>query len=392
MSSDKKTSHGPSPETDSLRYRDPITRSNPMENSRSTDESVRSHPSWLANHSARVVLKALLILAMFYTLYLAKTLILPIVIAGFLALFCNPLVVALQRRWLPQVVAAVTVMIMVCTLLVGTFTLLAQPAEKWIAAVPYATADITARINKAAAPAGNPTQALAGEPAPATNGTIADQLRNRFFGTFVSFALSSTPILLTQILAVVILVYFFLVYSAGMLRRLIEIRPAMSEKRTTVVIVRTIQADVSHYVLVISIINTGLGAATALTMWALGVRDPILWGAMAAMLNFAPYIGPFIMTLVLAFVGYIQFGATGYALLIPSAYLCLNFLECQLVTPTALGNRLHLNPLVVFVWLILWGWMWGAAGMLIAVPLLVCVKIIATHLHIFDPWIALIDG
>lgn len=350
----------------------------------------RNPRSWRGDHTTRAIFKLLLVLAVFYTLFLAKTLMLPVAIAAFLALFCNPLVLFLHR-WVPRVVAAILVMLAVVGLLASAVTLLAQPAEKWVAAIPFALEDVGNQLNQVTN--GNGSEELPislSESAPPEK-DLSAQIRDRLLGTSINFALNSTPILLAQILAVVILVYFFLVYGNGMLRKLVSIRPYMAEKRMAVVIVRTIQIDVSRYVLAVATINAGLGTATGLAMWALGVRDPALWGALAALLNFVPYLGPFVMVLVLSFVGLIQFGTEAYALLVPAAYLMLNLVECQMVTPTALGNRLHLNPLIVFVWLILWGWMWGAAGMLIGVPLLVCVKIIATHLHSFDPWIQLLE-
>jgi predicted PurR-regulated permease PerM len=359
----------------------------PSENtvSRSPEDSLS-----MSHKTMKAALKGLLTLAILYTLFLAKTLLLPFIIAAFLALFCNPLVSFLHRHWVPKVVAALLIMASITGFLIGTITLLAQPAEKWVAAIPYATAEISAQLDEVTKnPAAPPSEKTpSGEK---ESGSVAQQMHDRFFSTIISFALNSTPVLLTQILAVIILVYFFLVYSKGILRKLISICPAMAEKRVVVIIVRTIQTDVSYYILVVAIINAALGIATSLALWAIGVRDPALWGAMAALLNFAPYLGPFVMTITLSFVGLIQFGVTPYALLVPLTFLALNFIECQIVTPTALGNRLRLNPLIVFVWLLLWGWMWGAAGMLVGVPLLVCVKIIAVHLHSFDPWIKLLE-
>lgn len=343
--------------------------------------------------TAEAAVKILLVLACLYTLYFAKTLILPIIIASFLALFCNPLVRALLHLRLPRFLSAIVVMVTIASLLVGAIGLLAQPAEKWIAAIPYATAEVAAQLDEVKNPFGEEpeTNSPLNPPEQQDDANLSEEIRSRFFSAIINFTLNSTPVLLAQILAVIILVYFFLVYGEGLFRKLIEIRPAMSEKRLAVVIVRTIQTDVSHYVMTVAIINAGLGTATGMALWALGVRDPALWGALVALLNFAPYLGPLVAAIILTFVGGIQFGITGYALLVPLTFLSLNFLECQLVTPTALGYRLHLNPLVVFVWLISWGWMWGAAGMLIGVPLLVCCKIIVSQLHSFDPWIELLE-
>src|SRR5690606_1229578 len=143
---------------------------------------------------------------------------------------------------------------------------------------------------------------------------------------------------LASVLASVILVYFFLVFGEALLRRAVTVAPTLAEKRITVEIVRSVQTDMSRYVLTITIINVCLGLSTAALMWALGMPSPLLWGAVAGLLNYAPYVGPLAAALVLAVVGLFQFDTLGAALLPAAAYLGLNALEGQFLTPLLLGN------------------------------------------------------
>lgn len=135
----------------------------------------------------------------------------------------------------------------------------------------------------------------------------------------------------------------------------------------------------SRYLLMVSLINLVLGAVTATAMALIGIPNPLLWGAVAAILNFAPYVGPATTGLALTVVGFMTFESLGHALVVPCAFFSIAFVEGQLITPTLIGRRLALDPTVVFVWLLLWGWLWGIVGILLAGPLLACFRIICQH-------------
>ena len=112
----------------------------------------------------------------------------------------------------------------------------------------------------------------------------------------------------------------------------------------------------------------------------------------ATVLNFAPYLGPFVLTVLLMAVGFVEFYTFGQALVVPVAFLALNVVESQLVTPMALGKRFDMNPLLVVIWMFIWGWIWGAVGVLIAIPLLVCLKIVASHFELLPYWRILLSS
>src|SRR5690606_38857267 len=142
-------------------------------------------------------------------------------------------------------------------------------------------------------------------------------------------------------------------------------------------IMQSIERDVSRYVFTITLINAGVGVLLAAVLhWGLGVdmQEALLWGTIAMLLNFAPYVGPAIGVVAMLLMGFVTWDDVGASLLPAAIYLGLHTLEGQLVTPLVLGQRMQLSPLVLILALLVFGWLWGIVGLLLAVPLLVCVK------------------
>jgi len=204
--------------------------------------------------------------------------------------------------------------------------------------------------------------------------------------------LADTPLFLAQCLVCIILAIFLLVYGPGVYRTAMEVVPWLQDKVATVKLVGDTQRELSRYILYISLINAGLGMTTAAVLWLLRFEDPLLWGSMVALLNFAPYVGTIFSLSVLSMAGVAQYGLEWEAFLPALAFFFLDTLESQLITPTVLGRSMRMNPLVIMVWLMVWGWLWGIAGVLIAVPLLVCIKLILSRSGEFDPWLKLIES
>jgi predicted PurR-regulated permease PerM len=204
--------------------------------------------------------------------------------------------------------------------------------------------------------------------------------------------LLATPVVIAQVMTSLILFLFLLTLGPNLFEVALEASARVKDKRRAIVLVANLRRHLSRYIVTVSIINGGMGAATGLILWWLGVEDALLWGVLVAVLNFAPYIGPLLSVGVLSLAGLAQYGAEIDAVLPALVYLVLNLLESQLVTPLVLGRNMRLNPLAVVFWLIIWGWLWGATGVLLAVPLLVCIKLIAESLHIAPGWIRVLEG
>lgn len=381
----------------------------------------------LKEQSWSTALYALLFLAGMYTLYFAASLLIPIVLALLLSLQLSPVVATLKRFYVPRAISAALLLIAIG----GPFTLLGmelvEPAQKWIKRVPEVTAKVNEQlttISEALAPAPQETPVEQAKPKPEKDTGILN-----FFGWFddeeeqqaateaaqtpppatqpgtamsdrlvlggiemTMTVLAETPVFLAQFLVCIILVVFLLVYGPGVYNTAIEVLPQVRHKSQASQLVADTQRELSRYILTVSLINLGLGLVTAAVLWWMRFEDPLLWGAMVALLNFAPYIGTIISLGILTMAGLSQYGLEWEALLPAGAFFILNTLEAQLITPAVLGRNMQMNPLIIMLWLVIWGWLWGMAGVLIAVPLLVCIRLILARSELCKPWLRLIES
>ena len=342
---------------------------------------------------------AVRLLAVIFSLaacWLARDLLVPVMLAMLLALLANPLVTRLNRIWIPRWLGALVVVLGGLALAVSLASLLVGPASDWIKQAPTELRQLAPKLksltkqveqaNKAAAS----IVSAAGAAAPAsTVAADAEKPRPPNLWTVISGA----PRMLATVLAVVLLAYFFLVYGEGLQRHAIARLPGAEQKLLTIDILRTIEADLSRYVLTISFINIILGLVLTGGLYWLGldISDALLWGMVAALLNFVPYVGPLTGVILLALVGVVAFDKPAQMLVPPALYLALHVLESQLVTPIILGRRMAISPLVLLLWLMLWGFLWGIAGLLLAVPMLASMKIVAERVEGWQGWAKVIE-
>jgi predicted PurR-regulated permease PerM len=168
-----------------------------------------------------------------------------------------------------------------------------------------------------------------------------------------------------------------------MRRHLLLDRTSVGSSLKAARLLREIQDRVGTYILTVAMINVGVGAITALGAWLLGWNAPIMWGGIAALLNFVPYIGPLSMIGVLALVGLSTASSIGPALIAPAAYLCLHAIESNVVTPSILGRRFTVNPVLILFSFSYFTWVWGVLGALLSVPILITLT--ATFEHLGKP-------
>ena len=344
---------------------------------------------------ASMAMLVVAVLAVGYTLWAAQDLVLPILLAMFFALIGNPIIRLLQRAWVPRFISA----LLVLTLGIAGTVLLAQqlvePTSEWMREVPRELREITPKLRSLIKPVREANQA-AEDIARVAGGESTDR-PTEIVMTEVDDpykALTATPKMAASILAVVLLTFFFMVYGQNLQRHALALLPNRQQKRVTVEILQTIEIEISRYVLTITIINALVGLALAAILHvALDVSLPeaLLWGTMAALLNYAPYVGPLLGIMVMLLMGFVQFDEPWRSLLPAGIYLGLHTLEGQIITPIVLGKRMALSPLILILALMVFGSLWGIIGLLLAVPMLVCVKLILARIEGWEGWAKLLE-
>jgi predicted PurR-regulated permease PerM len=353
-------------------------------------QAASSHAARLAAmRSNSRLLWTLVIIIGLYTCYFASSLILPLVMAAFFAMLLSPLINRAPLRWLPRGLAA----LMLVSALVGSLGAVAVfvsgPASEWARNVPFLLREATPKIKSMIEPIMEARRASESfDEFTAGDVDIGERVVVRPPSTDL---LSATPRVLGSVLAVLLLTFAFLVYGDDVLNKLMRLRRTRAQKRLTADIVQHIQSDLSRYVLTISATSAVLGGVTAVYLWYLGVEDPLLWGVLAAALNLTPFVGPLIMAMLLSLVGLSQFDTIGAALLPAAGFLVLHAVESNVLTPMVLGRTMRINPLAIILWLLLWGWLWGVVGLLVAVPMLVCLKIVASRVEAWQHWSKLLE-
>jgi predicted PurR-regulated permease PerM len=155
--------------------------------------------------------------------------------------------------------------------------------------------------------------------------------------------------------------------------------------------VRTAQLEMSYYFGTQLLINIGVGTAVGLSCWWLDVPGAVLWGTATAVLNFIPYIGPIVAGTLLTIAGILTFDNLPQALAPVTALIVIHAIEANIVSPLVMSHRLQLSPLALFLSVMLWGWLWGIAGALIAVPVLLTVRIVFHRVRSLRVWASYLD-
>jgi len=202
------------------------------------------------------------------------------------------------------------------------------------------------------------------------------------------------PKLVAAVFALVLLTFFFMVFGEKLQRSAIALLSTRQRQKITVAILQDIEREISRYMFTITLINVVVGlvfAALLHIVLKVELQEALLWGTMVALLNYAPYVGPAIGILLMLVVGFVTWNEIGPSLTPAAMYLALNIVEGQFLTPIILGRRMALSPLVLILALMLFGWLWGIIGLLLAVPLLVCVKLVLAKLEGMEGWTRLLE-
>jgi predicted PurR-regulated permease PerM len=318
----------------------------------------------------------LIVLGLVAFLYFARAVVLPIFLACVGGMALKPLIRWLSQGHIPPALsAAVVLSALIAGVTVG-FIQLGHPAVAWMNEAPQHMAELRHKAQQMfprvmhfsrAAEAVNDLGAADEKKAPA-----AVELKTSHMPTFINW----TGTLLAGLGESLVLLYLLLASGDLFLQKLVRVMPTLRDKKRAVDISHEVQQQISNYLFSVSLINVGLGVIVGAGLYWLKVPNAAMWGMLIALLNFIPYFGPFAGISLLAGVGLLTFDTLWQGLLPPAWYLLLHLLESNFITPVLLGRRFTLNPVVIFVSLIFWTWLWGVPGALLSVPILVSIKVI----------------
>jgi predicted PurR-regulated permease PerM len=329
-----------------------------------------------------IPLTGIFLLAVFATLKFASSFFIPVFLAVLLKFLFASVIRGLERFHIPAGLSAVLIMVLLLGTGATAIYQLATPARDWMAELPQAIRQVEGKmrdvkksikqVSDARKEVDRLTNLDSGEKAQKV------ELKNGDFGVTM---LGPMQDLLVGAGIVIVLLTFLLASGDLFLRKLVTVLPRFKDKKTAVEITHRIESDISSYLLQITLINICFGAAIGGAMFLLGLPNPFLWGVMAGVLHFIPFLGAVVGISVVTLVALVTLDQTTTIVLVPAVYLSLNLLEEYLVLPVVLGRRLMLNPVVLLLWLIFWSWLWGVPGALMAVPSLAIVKIVTEHIE-----------
>jgi predicted PurR-regulated permease PerM len=331
-----------------------------------------------------VALTGLFILAVFYTIYFVRSILLPVVLALLLSYLLRPIVRGLAQLKVPLPVSAALILIGFLALIAYGISALAAPTMGWLQKAPAGLTELQHKllpVKKSIAQIAQATGEI--EKLASTNAEAKAVEVKRHPITEIFFV--HTPEFIAGAVLSVILLYFLLVYDQAFIAKLVKLLPTLSDKKTAVAIAHDIESQISRYLFTITAINCCLGLAVGTAVGLLGLRNPVMWGVMVAVLNFVPYLGALTGIICMTIGALLSFDGLGYAFIFPAVYLAFGTLEGSFITPWVMGRSLTLNPVIILLSLTFWGWMWGIVGIILAVPILAAFKIFCAHIKPMEP-------
>ncbi|MEM7780886.1 MAG: AI-2E family transporter [Pseudomonadota bacterium] len=317
-------------------------------------------------------------LALPFVLSIGSVVFLPLVAALVLTIMLSPLADRLMAFGLPNALASISALLVFLLVLIASLALIIQPAIALFERLP----EIAERVSERFAALRDDFAWI---------GAMNDQIAEAMGGsetaqvvlatpTMLEEIAFATPNVLVQMLIMFLMAYFMIEARVRMRRHLLFDRASFGSSVRAARAMREVQDKVAAYIITVTMINAGLGVIVALGAWALGLEAPIMWGGLAMLLNFVPYVGPLAMTALLALFGLGTADTVALGLTYALAYLALNAVEANVVTPSVLGKRFSMSPVMILLALSYFTWIWGVVGALLSVPILLTLTSLFEHI------------
>ena len=326
-------------------------------------------------------------------LYLASTVLIPLAAALLISFAIAPLQRPLVRKGFPAPLLAAFVLLTLIT--VGSLAVVAvsSPALEWLDRAPRLSSqlrdkfrpviDSFASLEKASDEVSKLTD-LQKKPRTMMAAPAATPVMGRL--------LTGVQRIGVSLFLMLVLLYFLLASGDMFKEKTVRLMPTFHDKRAVVAIVSTIEREISSYLLTITAINIVLGAVVGLGLYLAGLESALFWGMVVAVLNFIPYVGAIVGIGLTTAAALLQFPDTGHALLVPLVYFVCHVLEGSFITPSLLGRRFTINPIIMFFSVVIWTWLWGIPGALMAVPATVVLNVVFSHIPSLNPLHEYIGG
>jgi predicted PurR-regulated permease PerM len=324
----------------------------------------------------RKLITGLFLILVCCALYFAREFFMPVVLAFLIAMTLTPIVRFLRKRGVPSPLSA-TLLVLAFAGAIGLLAyMVSGPAISLVNDAPSIGRVLTERLRHLQRPMERINDIM--HQFDTMTGQAADQTVEEVTVSqpgVISRAAGTVLAIGTTIGITLVLALFLLASGTMFYEKIVQSFGRMSDKKRALRVVYDVEREISRYLLTIALINAGLGAAIAMGLWVIGVPNAIVWGVLAALLNFLPYIGALMTMVLVAVISVVSFDSLSYAMLPPAYVLFCNIMEGQFLTPLILGRRLELNAVAIFIAVAFWSWLWGLVGALIAVPLLVVIKV-----------------
>jgi len=316
----------------------------------------------------------------------ARSFLMPVVMALLLAMVFSPVRRTLGRAGVPAGVAAFAIVGFLLVGVVAGVGALAGPVSGWIERAPLIGMELDWKLRELRGAtesvrdvAEQMDRLTGGQDDPAVQRVVVEDSSN------VLMMAATVPAVLAQVAFTLVLLFFLLASGDLFYQKIVYAMPTFPDKRRAVRIARDIERKLSRYLLTITLINAGLGVAVGLALWWFGLPNPLLFGVMAFLLNYVPFLGAVIGVVVATIVAILTFPTLPPAFGVAAVYFLLTAVEGQVVTPWLVGRRLQLNTVVVFLSVTLFAWLWSVIGMLVATPLLVAIRTFCEHIPGLQP-------
>src|SRR6516162_7308860 len=333
--------------------------------------------SW--NWAVRISVVGLFVIALAVIAFRMASVVVPVVLAWVVAMMLLPVVEGLERRGLSRALTSIVLVILLIASIVVIVGVMTVPLTYWL----RRGGELGALLKERLQTLGNPLaffDEIGNALSQVTGRDESASAINLSFSNIVTVILSVLTPLVSETLIFLVALVFNLIYHRDIQSGMLLLFYNDSARQMAKDILKDIQVNTSIYFGTLTVVNICLGIAATVLTWLVGLPHPYLWGMLAAVLNFIPYLGAAIVIATLFVVGLIVFSAFSHAVIAPLAYLGITALEGQVITPTLIGHRLTINPFLVFLSIAFWTWMWGPVGAFLAVPILLCAMLAVRRL------------